>query len=722
MSHSRHLWVLDVVEYSKGGSAGLATESTPDVPIPVHTAGNAPEDNPRPAAVSEPLPNAPQNTPIEPKHDESSQEQDKKDKEEFEKEAEKKPWLRFPYLDGYFHGLKSLVKISKLIPEYPNITHALPPPAPPINAHRLPRPTPYNPYTTNKDYIKPCYLDKKGKVSPPDVLYYDGIPQHMPDPIIGSHKVLGIRNDICFDRFGRFGPYGFGYSKEDGGAGVGQDTEDSNSDSTWAKTGKINYEFTDWNDAQERCLEANKHRLADPHARSGTWKPATAVKTKGKTDRQAVVVRCYTSYKWTAMATVNLRALITEVSLKSGGEYTVHILLHVLDGDTPIWADESVVQDVLNRSIPPEFHGLVTLWNEAQMKLIYSGDFKNERSNPSAQDVRGPFRAGYLPLQVFASHHPEYEYFWNWEMDMRHLGNYYELLDRVGRWAEKQPRLLMWERNERYYIPSHHGSWENFTKTVQRYQMESGMEAIFGPPEFPGKKPLAFEERGESQQHESCGEGKDVAQCGVGEGADLITFDPIFDVTRSGWAFSNDITGYTNATDSSPPRRASIVTAGRLSRRLLLAMHEEMWRYRQTMFSEMFSVSVALQRGFKAIYAPHPVSLDRAWAPVGSSVDEKFNSGRDHSTSGPSSPFRLHNEDVHSGSTFYYNSEFAGLLWRRWLGLSQMDGRGRSGKPNSGHLRGGAEEEKRPEGSGRMCLRSMLFHPVKSESSEPPNE
>ncbi|KAG5953354.1 hypothetical protein E4U53_005898 [Claviceps sorghi] len=717
ISHSRNLWVLDMVEYAKGGNADLATEPTPDVPIPLHADANAPKDDPRPTALFEPVSNAPQNPSIELKDDGSSQEESEKEKEVFENEAKRKPWLRYPHLDGYFHGLKSLVKISRLIPEYPNVTHAVPLPAPPINARRLPRPTPYNPYTTNKDNIKPCYLDGESKVPPPDVLYYDGIPQHMPDPVLGSHKVLGIRDDICFDRFGRFGPYGFGYAEAEGGAGVGQDTEDSNSSSAWSKTGKINYEFTDWNDAQERCSETNKHRLAQPHV-EGARRFTTAAKTKGKTVRQAVVVRCYTSYDWTTMAILNLRALITEVSLKSGGEYTVHILLHVLDSDAPIWADESVVQDVLNQSIPPEFHSLVTLWSEAQMTLMYPGDFKNEQSNPSARDVRGVYRAAHLPLQVFALQHPEYEYFWNWEMDMRHLGNYFELFDRVGRWAEKQPRPLMWERNERYYIPSYHDSWENFTRTVQLDHVESGKPVIFGPADFRGKKPLVFEQRGESQLPESCGEGHDVAQCGVGEGADLITFDPIFEVSGSGWVFSNDMTGYTDVTDDSPPRRSCIVTAGRLSRRLLLAMHEEVWRHHQTMFSEMFPASVALHRGFKAVFAPHPISLDRAWTPVGSSVDHGFNSGRDHSTSGPNSPFYLGNEHVHKGSTFYYDSEFAGLLWRRWLGYPQMDGRGRSGEPNSGHLRGGMEEEKRPEGSGRMCLRSMLLHPIKSEAPD----
>ncbi|KAG5971034.1 hypothetical protein E4U56_007114 [Claviceps arundinis] len=724
VSSGGHVSVSEMVEYDKGSSTDSSMEAKPE--FTAYANGNFPNDDAAntytalivPASEN---PEGPQTSEIESEEDkiirdEEEEEEDVEGEEEEldEDEADSKPWLRYPHLNGYFHGLKSLIKSSKLVPEYPNTTNSVPMPAPPINSHRLPRPTPYKPYTTNKDYIKRCYLDKKGKRIPPDVLAYKGIPQHMPDPVVGSHELLGIRDDVCFDRFGRFGPYGFGYAEAEGGAGGGQDTEKSGSDTVWAKTGKIHYGSMDWGDAQNRCLRANEHRLVQPDADTGEL-PQIGTMIKGKTVRQAVVVRCYTSYQWTAMAVVNLRALITELSLKSGGEYTVHILLHVLDSNIPIWADETVVQSVLDASIPSEFHGLVTLWSEGQMLLFYPGEFQNEQSNPSGRNIRGVYRAAHLPLQVFASQHPEYEYFWNWEMDMRYLGNYFELFDRVGRWAETQPRSLMWERNERYYIPSYHGSWDNFTQIVRKDHAESGRQAILGPVDFPGKRPLGSEQSDESRPlDDNCEEGGDATQCGVGEGADLITFNPIFEVAESGWVFSNDMAGYTDVTDSIPTRRSCIVTAGRLSRRLLLAMHEEVWRHHRTMFSEMFPASVALHHGFKAIYAPHPISLERAWIPVGSAVDEGFNSGRDHSTSGSNSPFCMNNEHVHKGSTFYFHSEFAGLLWRRWLGHPQMDGRGRDG----GDLRGGVEEESRPEGSGRMCLRSMLFHPIKFEGPD----
>ena len=67
--------------------------------------------------------------------------------------------------------------------------------------------------------------------------------------------------------------------------------------------------------------------------------------------------------------------MISEVVLRSGGEYSVHFLLHVKDNDVPIWADPETTQDILDENMQEEFHGLTTLWSEAQMRLLYPGNF-----------------------------------------------------------------------------------------------------------------------------------------------------------------------------------------------------------------------------------------------------------------------------------------------------------------------------------------------------------
>lgn len=504
----------------------------------------------------------------------------------------------------------------------------------------------------------------------------------MPDPALGSYELLGIRDDICFDRFSRYGPYGLGYGKTHGGSDVGLDTESSGNEAVWTETGQIDYSNMDWGSAQDRCYEANKARFRQLNPITDELQ-----ETEGKKGRIAVVVRTYTGFQWTDHAILNFRAMINELSLRSGSEYTVHFLMQVRDTDAPIFADERTAQQIIAMNIPSEFRNMVTLWSESEMKLIYPGKFEDPIVNPSGGDIHGIYRSAHFPLQVFAMQHPEYEHFWNWEMDMRYLGSYYEFFDRVGRWADEQPRPLIWERNAKYYIPSYHGSWQNFTRTVQLDTIRSSHQTVFSPLDFEGKQKLRAEEEGRSTLPLSCSSTADKRTCGVGEPADLITLNPIFDTAWSGWVFTNDATGYS----SPPPRRCAIITASRLSYRLLSAMHEEVWRHHHSMFSEMFPPSVALHHGFKAVYAPHPVYLERAWYPF-SEIDGAFNGGRDHSTSGEGSPFDLRNEHNHRGTSWYYNSEFAGGLWRRWLGY------------------GGSEE-----GSGRMCLRGMLVHPVKYE-------
>ncbi|KAK3377861.1 hypothetical protein B0H63DRAFT_227807 [Podospora didyma] len=644
------------------------------------------------------------------------------------KDSSGKPhWLRFKHLDGYFNGLKALVSKSNYTPEFPRKKGEKSPFPLTLTYTGMPTPTPYIPqpdykaseYTKKYYEVQTCYVDKNNTIPAPDLYAYNGVVQGQPEPAIGSHSLLGIRNDVCFDRFGRYGPYGLGYGYDEGGVVVGLDTEAEGSEAVWAKTGKINYNEVDWSDAQNRCYESNKRRFVEAEKKDDPLAKATRRESRKleKITRTAIVIRTYVGFQWTQHSILNFRAMISELSLRSGGEYSIHFLLHVRDDDAPIWADPASAQRVLDENVPAEFHGLCTLWSEAQMRLLYPGNFGSTVENPSNGAIHGVYRSAHMPLQHFAMTHPQYAHFWNWEMDMRWLGNYYELFDRLGIWAKSQSRVGIWERSQKYYIPAFHGTWDNFTDLVQNETKAGGRQPIFGPVVFPGRAPIRSEEFGENAMPATCSDRSDMSQCGVGEDADLITLNPIFDAEESGWVFASDVTGY-DPKQPTPPRRCAIITASRLSRRLLQAMHEETWRHHHAMFSEMFPASMALHHGLKAVYAPHPVYLDREWELK--SIDKAFNGGRDQSTSAHGSPFDFTNEHNHKGTSWYYNSEFSGLLWRRWLGYAQMDGRGSNGgRSGEGSLRGGVDEESSPESSGRLCMRSVLLHPIKFEH---PNE
>jgi hypothetical protein len=395
--------------------------------------------------------------------------------------------------------------------------------------------------------------------------------------------------------------------------------------------------------------------------------------------------------------------MITELALKSGGEYDVHLLVHVKDNSIPIWADEEIYNETLQDAVPREFWNITSLWSEQQMMMYYPGPFAENFANMAGSSIHGAYRSPHFALQWFSRQHPEYDFFWNWEMDLRYTGHYYELNSKVSEWAQRQPRKGLWERNSRFWLPRYHGDYQNFTKFVEQEidtvdkpknnVKQSGPIPIWGPfQEFKnyGMLPPPPETKPPTSYD------KDNYEWGVGEDADLLVFSPIFDPTLTNWVFRTDVTGY-NVSLPIPPRRAAIITVARMSRRLLDTMHEEVSRMKHTMFPEMWPSTVCMHHGLKAVYAPHPVYFDHDWNLE--TMDRTLN----YPPSIHASPFGW-GENNMLGSSFYYNSAFAGPVWRRWLGMQWLD-------------EGGRRNEE--AGTGRMCLRSMLVHPIKYETGDP---
>ncbi|KAI9779120.1 MAG: hypothetical protein M1816_003743 [Peltula sp. TS41687] len=652
-------------------------------------------------------------------------------------------WEQFPLLDRYYGGLRKLLPRGENIPEYPGaladedlvVENHTPRE---LLSHRhgdAVHSAPFNPYPdyTSRDHLSEyppvteCLADFGLNKTIPAVHAYDGVPSGLPDAIMGSSKILGLRDDVCFDRFGRYGPYGLGYGLRSGGSGAGLHGDRDGIEDVWAKEGQFNFQGIRWAELQERCLKDNVHRFKSDEERAGlrerslgnaVSRASSQSQEPGKSSkslpRTAFLVRTWSTYTYTQEDVFFLRALIAELSLGSGGEYTVHILVHVRDDNLPIWASDEVYQRVLRNSLPEEFWGLGILWSERQMGLIYGGlDESFFRGLP----VHGVYRSSFMPVQWFAHQHPEYDHFWHWEMDARYTGHYYHLLDRVTKWAREQPRKGLWERSSRFYVPSVHGSWEDFKQMVRVHTEMDGhgpnhvWDAVKdnsqhspdpNPPQY--EKPIWGPEKPPSDDPSTNSEfdalpptshDRDQYTWGVGEEPDLITFNPLFDPSGTTWLLADDVTGYDKT--NPPPRRAAIVTVSRLSRRLLDTMHVETSVGRHTMATEMWPASCALHHGYKAVYVPHPVYIDRRWLPQ--YLAAIFNGGRNGASGGARTSVFGDRQHNFNGTTWYYNAEFAGRLYRRWLGLKV------AGK-------GGEEQELLGE-EGRLCLPGMLLHPIK---------
>ena len=280
-------------------------------------------------------------------------------------------------------------------------------------------------------------------------------------------------------------------------------------------------------------------------------------KTHKAEKRSVIVLRAWQGYLWHKDDILNLRAMIVELGLNTAGLFDIKILLEVKDGSAFL-ASEKEAEKVLE-TVPEEFRGLVHLWSEHEMHGWYPG----LNSVFDGNTIHGAYRGLFMALQKFAAENTQYDFFYNWEMDIRYIGNYYEFFHKTNTWARHEPFDPTMRRSQKYFIPSIH-NWSS--------------------PAIPED-----------------------------EEADLIQYGPIFDQIGSKWNFEPDVVGYVNGTDT--PRRAVIISASRLSRRLLLKMNHVNAVLRQAVAPEAFPSTVALHYGMKAVFVPHPVFLDRPWPP-----------------------------------------------------------------------------------------------------------
>jgi len=714
------------------------------------------------------------------------------------------PWESFPFLTRYYGGVRTLVPFEKNVPQYPRLEDEGPYNP---NATRLlgvdansnkkdqafatnsvPKSKAFTEHpsagvpTAGKDGIHECFVDEQNTVRIPPVRYLDGRPDGFPDSVVGSYELFSLPEDICFERYGRYGPYGYGYSVQTGGLGVGEHGEREGAEEVWKPVKKVDWRKVDWAEAQRRCYRANADRFKpmEPHsippqgfyitdqqsqtasklaARDDTEAadansnsnigPGTVDENKDTTEsssepaakpvggdiqRTAVVIRGWDEFVWTEEAILNLRALISELSLASGGRYDVHLLVQVRnDARNPVWADDETYQARIRETVPAEFQGLVTLWSETQMLSVYQGIVDLWARGPDLP-VHGSYRGLQMAMQHFASRHPEYDHFWQWEMDIRYTGHYHDLLTKLEGWAREQPRKGLWERNARFYIPFVHDGWEDF-KQMARVQTEHGVptpedmwakamaeskgkdphqtvkgeESIWGP-----KRPLDQNDwfNTEEDPVPPTTYERDKYTWGVGEEADLITLNPIFDPEGTSWGLAEDITGYNETGgNGKPPRRAQIITASRMSRRLLMTMHRETAFKKHHAFPEMWPATVALHHGYKAVYAPHPVYVDREWPTE--YLARVLNGGRNGAAGGSRLSVFGDREHNMRGMTWFYNAGFPANLYRRWLGLKVNNDGGEQFEMTADLSMDDTTVGRMRGGEGRMCLPPMLLHPVK---------
>lgn len=213
---------------------------------------------------------------------------------------------------------------------------------------------------------------------------YPSVPASFSKVFAGAYDVLGLNGSVCFDRYSRYGAYGFG------------ETASPTDVQHWKAPQPVKWEDVDWATLQGECVVQNAGRYA-PGARAATVKsrsatlpddaavetafkmsvhaagPGEHVEEQGRRfhTRTAVLIRAWTGYVFEANDVLAVRAMVTELSLASGGEYEVFLLVQVKDGELDVFGNATLYEEVVRENVPRELRGMAVLWSERVMREWY---------------------------------------------------------------------------------------------------------------------------------------------------------------------------------------------------------------------------------------------------------------------------------------------------------------------------------------------------------------
>ncbi|OQE05130.1 hypothetical protein PENVUL_c027G06304 [Penicillium vulpinum] len=368
--------------------------------------------------------------------------------------------------------------------------------------------------------------------------------------------------------------------------------------------------------------------------------------------RSAVVLRTWLDMEYTENDLHYIRSIITELSLLSGAKYEVILLVDAKDTKLPHPTDKAGI-DRLKSSLPRELQDLAVFFNSEILKDWY----------PKI-DVHVAILQYFQPLQIFSRLNPQYESFWQFEMDSRYTGHFYNFLQQASEFAKQQPRKNLWERNSYFYMPAVHGTWDDFVDQVDRSMI--GVDTIWGPQPAKGivvgnKAPKPPQPHTEDNSW----------SWGVGEEADVITWLPQFNPRYTDWPFADRV--YNFRQKGRTPRRASVVAMSRVSARLLQLMHTDKAEKGFGLASEMSPTSWALYYGLKAVQVPQPIYHAHDTNP--DELNLRANSGKPGQISaGPNSiwSWNKHN-DILMKMSYMFGSEFPEKIYRAWLGYDNAE-------------------------------------------------
>ncbi|KAL2266785.1 hypothetical protein VTJ83DRAFT_6137 [Remersonia thermophila] len=483
--------------------------------------------------------------------------------------------------------------------------------------------------------------------SPEDDLVERELESPYPQPWAGNYDEIGLNLTVMSVKR-RYAPYGYG-----------EDRDDYNRQ-------KVDWDAVDWGQLQNDCFQRNRHRFpasAVPFNDTRSVPPRFAYRGGATVPevrhwhefepsrRTALVVRTWRGYQYLPEDMYYLRSLVAEAALKFGGEYQVILLVDMKDTegyDNDIFASsEAYRQGLDDAGVPPEFRSIALLWSTKLLESWY----------PKVGEHRTMYQV-FQPMQLLALHYPEFDHFWQLEMDMRFLGDAGKFLDQLGSAARSEPRKQALERSSFWHMMAETGDYGEFFRAVNA--SNNGSSHVWGPLRVPEIPPIGPDPP-VADPHQ------DDFAWGVGEEADVITTSYCMNALNpSQWMFRDWIGGLAAGTDT--PRWYCPPAIMRGSRALLLAIHHAQLELGIRVPSEATLPSFALWHGLKLSFPQHPVyhrdkddvSNRRAW----------WRGGPRASSTGLGPDSMDHPRGL--GLTFWWESEWAKEVFYEWFG-KKMD-------------------------------------------------
>lgn len=289
----------------------------------------------------------------------------------------------------------------------------------------------------------------------------------------------------------------------------------------------------------------------------------------------------------------------------------------------------------------------------------------------------------FQPMQLFARLHPEFDYYWQFEMDQRFLGHSGKYISAVTDFARLEPRKQALERSTFPFQEKEYGSYDQLRHRVNK--ANRGQSRAWGPMRIPDVIPV-----GPIPPTKHAWD--DPFTWGVGEEADVIVSSFCGDVLPSAWVFRDFIKGFRRGGDT--PRYWCPPAVMRGSRLLLDRIHDAQTNSGLAIPSEATLPSYALWHGLKLSYPPQPVYIRPAdsderpkWL---GHVPEMAPDGLSHNDPMSDADQRL---------TWWFQSTFTRTIIDAWLA-------------------GDAENEDTinvlARHNGKLLIPNFAMHPVKS--------